>query len=130
MTTNQEFQNIKVAKLAPRELDTLLQKEDLYILDVRPLDFKRDTSFIAGAVLCPLVYLAERYSEIPKDRRIVITDWAMKQSTSAAKFLISRDYPVVGVLKGGLERWKSENYPVEERSPTLEVGSLTAPRKQ
>ena len=115
MTINREWQKRKVKKIAPQDLKVLLRKEDLYILDVRPQDFKRDASFIKGSLLCPLVYLADRYTEIPRDRRIVITDWAMKQSPVAAKFLTEKGYPVYGVLKGGIERWRSENLPVEER---------------
>ena len=73
--------------------------------------------------MCPLLFLAQRYTKIPKERKIVITDWAMKQSPVAAKFLISRDYDVVGVLKGGVERWKHDGFPVEERTPGQQASS-------
>ena len=129
MTINREWQQRKVNKIAPHDLKALLGKEDLYILDVRPQEFKRDASFIKGSLLCPLVYLADRYTEIPRDRRIVITDWAMKQSPVAAKFLTVKGYPVYGVLKGGIERWRSENLPVEEREATAEFGSLNVPKQ-
>lgn len=124
MAIDKEWQNIKVNKIAPQDLKLLMERESLYILDVRPKDYKRDTSFIKGSLLCPLVYLADRYMEIPQARQIVITDWAMKQAPVAAKFLIKKGYPVFGVLKGGIERWKSENLPVEEREPTGKFGSL------
>jgi rhodanese-related sulfurtransferase len=129
MTINKEWQKIRVNKIAPNVLMNLLAKEDLYILDVRPQDFKRDASFIKGSRLCPLVYLADRFKEIPKDRRIVITDWAMKQSPTAAKFLTVKGYQIHGVLKGGIERWRSENLPVEEREPTTKFGPLSIPKQ-
>jgi rhodanese-related sulfurtransferase len=128
MTTNQDLKNIKVKKLKPSKVKSLAGKEDYYILDVRPLDFKRDTSFIRGSSQCPLVHLAAHYQQIPKDQKIVITDWAMKQSPTAAKFLTSKGYSVVGVLKGGLERWKSENLPVENRDPSFKIESLNLSR--
>lgn len=78
----------------------------------------------------PLVYLADRYTEIPKDRKIVITDWAMKQSSVASKFLTVKGYTIVGVLKGGIERWKSENLPVEEREPAKKPDSLSIQKKK
>lgn len=124
MTINSEWQKIKVNKIAPQKLKCHLEKKDLYILDVRPQDFKRDASFIEGSLLCPLVYLADRYTEIPKELQIVVTDWAMKQSPVAAKFLTLKGYRVFGVLKGGIERWKSENLPVEEREPADTFGPL------
>lgn len=129
MTINKEWQEIRVEKIAPAKFKNLLEEEHLYILDVRPLNFKKNTAFIKGAFLCPLVYLAERYKEIPKDRLIVITDWAMKQSPIAAKFMTTKGYTVKGVLKGGLERWEAENLPVEQRVPTSKLGPLSLIKK-
>ncbi|NNF98283.1 MAG: rhodanese-like domain-containing protein [Desulfobacteraceae bacterium] len=112
-----EWQQIKVKKMTPEQVKESIEKANPFILDVRPLNFQRDTSFIHGAHLCPLVYLSDKYDEVPKVREIIITDWAMKQSPVAAKYLIKRGYRVIGVLKGGLERWKAELYPVEDRTP-------------
>jgi len=117
MVINPTWQKIKVKKIPPKGFADLIKGENLFILDVRPLNFERNTSFIKGSVLCPLVYLADRYPEIPKGKSILITDWAMKQSPIAAKFLIAKGYTVVGVLKGGMERWESEKLPVEARKP-------------
>ena len=130
MTVNKEWQKVKVNKIAPQKFKRLLEREDFYILDVRPLDFRLNTSFIEGAVHCPLVYLADRYTEIPKNRRLLITDYAMKQSPVVAKFLTIKGYPIVGVLKGGLERWNSENLPIEQRVPTQKISSLNDLRKK
>lgn len=126
MFVSKDYQKIRVRKLSPQKLKKFIEKNSPYILDVRPLKFERDTSFIKGAKHCPLVFLADKYKEIPKDRDIVITDWAMKQSVTAGKFLILREFPIKGVLKGGMERWKGIEYPVEQRTPTEGVGSLRA----
>ncbi|MCP4024600.1 MAG: rhodanese-like domain-containing protein, partial [Desulfobacteraceae bacterium] len=115
MTINKEWQKIRVKKLSPGKLLNLMKKEDIYILDTRPMNFKRDNTFIKGSTLCPLVYLIDRYPELPEKRKIVITDWAMKQSPTAAKFLMEKGYTIAGVLKGGLERWKADGFPVEKR---------------
>jgi len=104
-----------------------MKEKDFYILDVRPLDFKLNSAFIKGSFLCPLVYLADRYKEIPKNRQIVVTDWAMKQSPVVAKYLHAKGYPIFGVLKGGIERWGSETLPVEQREPTKELRPLILP---
>ena len=130
MTVDQEWQEIKVKKIAPQQFQYLLEQKDLYILDVRPLDFRVNTSFIKGSLHCPLVYLADKYQEIPQDRQIVITDYAMKQSPIVAKFLVQKGYSVIGVLKGGVERWNSENLPVEHRVPTQKVGPLSGMQKK
>lgn len=124
MHIDRDFQNIKVKKLKPKEVSNLVQLKDYYILDVRPLNFQRDTSFIQGAHLCPLVYLADRYKELPKNKKMIITDWAMKQSPSAAKFLITKGFQIEGVLQGGMERWKSEKRPYIEKNPSGKFESL------
>jgi rhodanese-related sulfurtransferase len=118
MVINPTWQKIKVKKIPPKDLEKLLRTEHFFILDVRLLNLNRNESFIKGSLLCPLVFLADRYHEIPKEQPIVITDWAMKQSPVAAKFLISKGYRVAGVLKGGTERWESEKLPIEARKPS------------
>jgi rhodanese-related sulfurtransferase len=117
MVIDKKWQKIPVKKLAPASFKSLHDTQNLYILDVRPLNFQRDTSFIFSAQHCPLVNLNKSYTSIPKSRAILITDWAMKQSPVAAKFLIQKGYQVEGVLKGGMERWKAESYPYESRDP-------------
>ncbi len=125
MVANREWHKITVNKFSPKQLALILEKETPYILDVRPLDYQWNTSFLEGSVLCPLVFFFDRYREIPTDRNIVITDWAMKQSPIAAKFLITKGYSVLGVLKGGIERWVKEGYPVEERAPGRDQSAFT-----
>jgi len=130
MVINKEWQKIKIKKIRPKEFDRLLKEKDFYILDVRPLDFKLNSSFIKGSFLCPLVFLADRYKEIPKGQQIVVTDWAMKQSPIAAKYLSIKGYPISGVLKGGIERWESEKFPVEQREATKKLLPLSLPENK
>lgn len=127
---NKAWQKIKIRKIRPKELARLIKEKDFYILDVRPLDFKLNSAFIKGSFLCPLVFLADRYEEIPRDRQIVVTDWAMKQSPTVAKYLHMKGYPIFGVLKGGIERWEAEKLPVEQRKPTKKLLPLSLPKNK
>jgi rhodanese-related sulfurtransferase len=128
---SKEYRVIEVEKIAPQNFKKLIETDkSVYVLDVRPLKFERDSSFIIGARHCPLVFLADKYEEIPKGQLIVISDWAMKQSVSAAKFLILKGYSVLGVLKGGMERWKDSNYPVEQRVPSDTIAPLGGTQKR
>lgn len=117
MFIDSDSQAFRVPRLSPAEIIALLAAGDYYVLDVRPLEFDRDASFISGAHLCPLVYLESHYQHLPRDKEIIITDWFMRQSPSAAKLLIDNGYRVRGVLSGGMERWSKESLPVEERVP-------------
>jgi rhodanese-related sulfurtransferase len=123
MIIDKEWQKIKVPTMSPKEFAEIIgQDKSLLILDTRPSEFKADTAFFRNALHIPLIHLEERYREIPRQSKIVITDWAMKQSPMAAKFLIKKGYQVQGVLKGGLERFKTEirnSDLLEERTPPV-----------
>ena len=117
MTVDPEYQRIPVTRLEPRRVQELLCDPGYFLLDVRPEDFQRDAGCIAGARHCRLVHLGERFHALPANRKIIISDWAMKQSPAAAKFLTRKGYTVAGVLLGGMERWQAERLPVEQRTP-------------
>lgn len=129
MVVNEEWRTLQVNKIPPVELHKLLNEKDFYILDVRPRDFIKNASFIEGSYFCPLVHLSKWYIKIPKDKPIIITDWAMRQSVIAAKFLIDNEYQIYGVLKGGIERWKEENLAVEERDIDIVHGQWYIPQE-
>ena len=127
---NEQWNTVKVIKLSPKDFNEYRTNEDVFILDVRSLNkqslanrestFIMDNStlsgnYIADAHHIPLVYLEDYYHLIPKDRNVLITDWIMKQAPMAAKFLIRKGYPVVGILKGGTARWQSEGFPLIQR---------------
>ncbi len=88
----------------------------MLILDVRPKNFEKGPNFIAGSQNFPVLTITKRIGEVPKDRPIILTDWAMRQSPLVARYLMANGYDnVLGVLKGGMIRWESEGYPFEHR---------------
>ena len=115
MVINEEYTEIKVAKLSPEEIMQLIEQEAPLIVDVRPENFRINQSYIKGAIHCPLVDLVRRTPEFPKDRPLLITDWAMKQSPIAAIYFTKKQFRVLGVLKGGIGRWVQEKRPTEDR---------------
>jgi rhodanese-related sulfurtransferase len=130
MVINPTWQKIKVKKIPPKDFRALIKGGKYFILDVRSMNSEKNTSFIRGSVLCPLVYLVDWYREIPADHPVAITDWAMKQSPVAAKFLISKGYTVAGVLKGGTKRWESEKFPVEAHKPLTLLIPFSARKRE
>jgi rhodanese-related sulfurtransferase len=128
LTVGEKWQKVKVAKLPPRECRKMLKENnDIFLLDARSLDngtlsredlvFTMDNALLAGdyikgALHCPLVFLEENLALIPKDRKIIVTDWIMKESIIAAKFLAMHGYEVLGILKGGTSRWQTEGLPL------------------
>ncbi len=126
MTTSPKYAAIKIRRLAPDKVAELLESPEILILDVRPIYFSRNNYFLEKSVHIPMLNLEEMAVNLPKDKTIIITDWAMKQSPIAAKFLISKGYRIMGVLKGGIERWTRENRPTSQkgtRSPAEIINS-------
>ena len=116
MKIDKQWQAIRIKKIPPESFSNLLEDKKVYLLDVRPQNDNRNSFYIKGANICPLMHLDTFWTNIPKDRLILVSDVAMQQSIAGAKFLVKQKYSVVGVLKGGVERWMSERYPVEKRS--------------
>jgi rhodanese-related sulfurtransferase len=130
MVINPDWRDYKVKKISPGDFAALLAKKGTFVLDVRPLEFSRNNSFIPGSTHCPLVYLDKYYDEIPPKCDILLVDWAMISSTNAAKFLLSKGYRVKGVLKGGIERWITEQRMVEVRPEEPVPFTFTWKRRQ
>lgn len=113
LVKNHALDSIEVKKLSPGEVVELEREQRIFLLDVRPLWWNETDAALQGAVFVPLVNLDQDYGKLPKDREMVVTDGAMLQAPSAAKFLIGKGYKVLGVLKGGVLRWEKEGYPVQ-----------------
>ena len=116
---DKKYENYRPVKLSPKKIMVLLKQQNVFVLDVRPQNFAKGPKFIAGAYHCPLLNIIERLSELPKDRPMVISDWAMRQSPLAAKYLMANGFTnIVGVVKGGIGRWVHDGLPTEERIVT------------
>jgi rhodanese-related sulfurtransferase len=75
------------------------------ILDVRtPKEYAE--GHIQGAVLLPLYELAERMSEVPRDRPVYVICYSGERSLQAVKFLMSQGYRQVFQVSQGMEKWQ------------------------
>jgi glyoxylase-like metal-dependent hydrolase (beta-lactamase superfamily II)/rhodanese-related sulfurtransferase len=84
------------------------------IVDVRePDEFTGVLGHIAGAKLIPLGSLAQRISEIDRDRPAVMVCRSGARSAQATVLLRNAGYSKVANLSGGMLRWRSQRFPVE-----------------
>ena len=92
-------------ELAPVELQARLERGDeLLLVDVRePHEWQ--ICRIEGATLLPLRGLAERTTELPRDRDIVVYCKSGARSAHAAKFLREQGFERVHNLAGGILAW-------------------------
>ncbi|HKI61311.1 MAG TPA: rhodanese-like domain-containing protein [Mariprofundaceae bacterium] len=80
-------------------------------IDVRTVEeFK--AGHIQGARLIPVDVLAEHLADVPKDKQVYVYCHSGKRSARAAKLLADRGFKNIENMVGGIEAWKSANYPV------------------
>jgi len=114
MHVNDSYSKVKIKKISPKKAENLIKELNPIIIDVRPNDFIK-VSFIKGSIHCQTLELVEMSSQFSKTKEILVVDWAMKQAPIAAQYLKLNGFTILGVLKGGVERWVSEGLPVEKR---------------
>jgi len=86
----------------------------IQILDVRePDEFIGPLGHIKDAVLIPLGELAERASELARDRPIVAVCRGGGRSAQATNILQQAGFKSVANLTGGMLRWRAEGHPVK-----------------
>jgi sulfur dioxygenase len=84
------------------------------LLDVRePHEFTGSLGRIAGAQLMPLGSLTQRFSEIEKNRPVVVVCRSGARSAQATLMLRNAGFAKVANLAGGMLRWRAQRLPVE-----------------
>jgi adenylyltransferase/sulfurtransferase len=100
VATTEDRENVTVEELKER----MDRKANFVLVDVRePAEY--DICRIPGAQLIPLGELNDRYSEIPKDREVILHCRSGVRSARAAHFLKRRGYENVHNLDGGILAW-------------------------
>ncbi len=115
MTSAPEYAEMPAKKLSTQKVEDLLKTKEPFILDVRPVSFSHCNMFLKNTIHIPLLVLADNLENIPRDKKILITDSAAKQAQLAYKYLVKNGFQVIGVLRGGLEVWCSEGRASEKR---------------
>lgn len=92
-----------------------------YLLDVRkPHHVEDEKRTIPGSIAFPPERLHDLYTELPKDREIIVFCACPhdETSTAVAKFLAKKGYKPV-VLAGGHTEWLEAGYPMELPKATI-----------
>ena len=100
----------KVKKLTPDELKTLLERKDIFLLDVREPKELDDSGTIKGYTNIPIGQLESRWQEVPKDKLIITACAHGVRASRAVEILEKHGYKTAGAC--GILEWKEKNYPV------------------
>ena len=87
------------------------QKDNYIILDVRTKE-EYDSGHLESAVLIPVDDLEARYGEIVKNKPLIVYCKSGRRSAKATVILVGKDFSPVYDMTGGIDAWKSKNYPV------------------
>jgi rhodanese-related sulfurtransferase len=103
--------------ITPENLHVLLcSNQDVLVFDVRlPLDLLADSEIIPGAQRIAPREVIENPSLIPRERDAVVycTCPSDKTSRSILRRALALGFSRIKFLKGGLEGWKGQGFPVE-----------------
>jgi len=104
----QEIKEINAAAAYDR-----IQKGAL-LLDIREEEELEMISFdVEEQIFIPQSEFDLRFSEIPRDREVIIGCHSGNRSLNATFFLINEKYDKVYNLKGGIEEWLDRDLPVK-----------------
>ena len=92
--------------------------EDVAILDVRGRS-EFDAGHLDGVIHIPLAELTDRLAEIPDVDRLVVYCQSGSRSAIAASLLATHGVPHPLNLAGGIQRWRTEGYPVAAAGPNF-----------
>ncbi len=81
------------------------------LIDVREAD-EFEQVHVLGATLIPLSEFGARFSEMPKDKEIVLMCAGGVRSAQAAEFAAQHGFRLSN-LEGGINAWQAEGLPVE-----------------
>jgi rhodanese-related sulfurtransferase len=88
--------------------------EGALIVDVRePREVQALAFDVPDLVLIPLSELETRWSEIPKDREVVMVSQGGGRSLKATYYLQYHGYTQVSNMAGGMDKWARKGFPVK-----------------
>jgi glyoxylase-like metal-dependent hydrolase (beta-lactamase superfamily II)/rhodanese-related sulfurtransferase len=103
---------------APVAAESLASPEAPTTIDVR-MPRERDKKFIPKSLGIPLNHLAERTSEIPQNRPVMVYCAGGYRSSIAASILKRAGFENVRELAGGIAAWESAKLPIESAARAI-----------
>ena len=93
------------------------------LVDVREIDEFRDVR-VEGAALVPMSTFAERHTELPKDRPLLVMCAGGTRSAAATGYLLRSGWTDVVNVEGGITAWQRAGLPVRRGEPDPGEGAL------
>lgn len=89
-------------------------KEGALLVDVRERDEVAALAYdVPNIINIPLSEFEERYTEVPKDKEVIMVCKGGGRSLRAAGFLVNHGYTNVVNMKKGIIRWVQKDFPTK-----------------
>lgn len=108
---------MEVKEICPTTANGWLS-EGAIMVDVREKDEVEELAYdVKGLLHIPLSELEERFSEIPKDKNIIMACRSGARSMRATGFLMNHGYENVSNMQSGILGWSEKGFPVIGETP-------------
>lgn len=102
---------VRVTEICPTKTQALI-KNGALLVDVREKDEVAQLAYdVPNIINIPLSVFEEHYTEIPKDKPVVMVCKAGGRSLRAAGFMVYHGYENVINMKHGMIRWVQKGFP-------------------
>lgn len=97
-------------------------KRGAVLIDVREKDEVEQLAYdVPNIINIPLSEFEDRYTEVPKDKEVVVVCKSGGRSLRAAGFLVNHGYANVVNMQHGMIRWATKGFPTKgDTSSVLE----------
>ena len=113
-TSTEKLPDVKIPAITVQDLKGMLDaNEDFVLLDIRiPDDEKKLWIDSAKRQAVSFNELSDRYTEIPKDKKLVVLDKIGKRATVASRFLSAKGFDNIIKVSGGMNQWAKSGLPI------------------
>jgi rhodanese-related sulfurtransferase len=113
------METIKVVEICPTTTQERV-KQGALLVDVREKDEVAQLAYdVPNIVNIPLTEFEDRYTELPKDKDLVMVCKGGGRSLRAAGFLLNHGYTNVVNMQHGMIRWAEKGFPTKGLTPTV-----------
>jgi rhodanese-related sulfurtransferase len=111
----EKLPDVKIPSITVQDLKGILDaKEDLVLLDIRiPDDEKKLWIDCEKRRAVSFNELPEKYSEIPKGKKLVILDKIGKRAAVASRYLAAKGFDNIVKVSGGMNQWAKSGLPIK-----------------
>ena len=107
----------------PTQTRRKLAEENALLVDVREAEEVAKLAFdVPHVVHIPLSEFERRFSELPKDRELILACAVGQRSLKATYFLMYHGYDKVANMQDGLAKWVRRGFPVRGDATALASG--------